>query len=260
MRQAWTAAQDTTLRDLYPTCRAADLAVALGRSFKSVVGRAAQLGLSKAEKPWTEDDLATLREVYPAGDVRALAVALGRTATRVYAKASELGLVRTPAARPSRRNLLREALADAGVAGLNTDEARALLPALSALVVQRALRDLVDHGQAWCANPTGRQGRTRWFAQADWARAYAPALTDAEDWQAKQAAHVHRRAAERRETLARAAQPLVMTDRSLHQVLPAKPDHRYTATGPVPCIFGRPGEYLDGPARPWVQAATGARA
>lgn len=54
-RQPWTADQISTLRRMYPTHRAEDIAAALGRAKSSVYNKAQQLGLAKSSE-WIAAD------------------------------------------------------------------------------------------------------------------------------------------------------------------------------------------------------------
>ncbi len=108
---AWTTAQLTTLRDQWPTRRAATIAYEVGRTVSSVRSKASELGLRKSRAAfraillvnarnrrdaWREDELQYLRDQWPTLSATEIGRVLGRSANAVKNKGSrELGLCKT---------------------------------------------------------------------------------------------------------------------------------------------------------------------
>lgn len=89
----WVDAETTFLRENYGTMPVADIAVALGRSYSSTVGKARQLGIrTRTATAWTRAEDAYLRANYKAVRSRELADRLGRPHSSVRQRVRSLGL------------------------------------------------------------------------------------------------------------------------------------------------------------------------
>lgn len=88
----WSAADNATLRELFPKVEAADVARQLGRTRGAVFHQAARLGLKK-NLLWTKDHDIDLRWLWESGlSVTAIARRLSRTPLTTYWRARKLGL------------------------------------------------------------------------------------------------------------------------------------------------------------------------
>lgn len=95
-RRRWTAAEDATVRALYGSATAAEIAARLDRTEDAVWLRAARtLGLDKRDEvtPWTDAELAELRRCYSAEEPQQIAARLGRTVSAVYQQARCMELI-----------------------------------------------------------------------------------------------------------------------------------------------------------------------
>lgn len=87
----WAPAEVATLRRLYPTTDARELAAKLDRSTRSVQQKAKALRVLKKRR-WTATDDAQLRELWSELTLPALARRIGRTQATTYWRAQKLGL------------------------------------------------------------------------------------------------------------------------------------------------------------------------
>lgn len=94
-RRRWTGEEDATLRTLYGSLPAWELAERLDRTEDAVWLRVRTLGLGKRPEvePWTEAELADLQRCYSQEAPAAIAARLGRTPSSVYQQARCMGLL-----------------------------------------------------------------------------------------------------------------------------------------------------------------------
>lgn len=101
----WTDDQDDKLRQLYAEkVPLAQIAVSMGRSGRSIAGRAWKIGIKQRDDNWTAAELTILRTAYASathrGDLSHLPGQLGRSRQAISTKAAWLGL--SDATRPRR--------------------------------------------------------------------------------------------------------------------------------------------------------------
>jgi hypothetical protein len=94
-RRRWTPAEDNTIRQLYGTTSAAEIASRIDRTADAVWIRAVRtLGLDKRGevRPWSQDELDYLADNYPHGTPSEIAEHLTRSPSAVYQQARAIGL------------------------------------------------------------------------------------------------------------------------------------------------------------------------
>lgn len=210
---------------------------------------------------WTPALEAIVLARYATEDTVKLASELGIAAQSLRSKAFHLGVAKTPETRSaamrcdtSFRGRLMAALAVAGSAGMDSAEGAKVLN-VARDTAAKAFSNLVGRADAFAANPTGRRGSQRWYAQAEWAMAAgATAVGLAVARQQRMAAEAARR------KWNYAALPAVETPRTKRVEIPTPPSRYAPGPAPVEGGFGSlpPGLYPE-PGRSWATALTGLR-
>ncbi|PVX80030.1 hypothetical protein C7402_112217 [Paraburkholderia unamae] len=105
----WSEAEVQWLREMFPVMRTVDMARTIGRTVKSIGGKARKLGLAgstahdamdvrckqRRRRAWTEQEVETLRRLYPDAHIDELVRVLGRSRASIEHKASVSGIAKS---------------------------------------------------------------------------------------------------------------------------------------------------------------------